>query len=436
MLKRAARAELSIISQFAVSGAIQFGSKALALASGVLMARALGAVGLGVYSFTLSTTYLALLLCEFGMRSFQLREVSSSLAQRNWNHLSSLLRYGPLIVFGVGVALGAAAALLLLTFKARFSNTTLATYLIACAFLPCLALMRIAQAQLSGFGRVVQSQFYENLVYPGIVVGGVAVGVFVFRAQVGPQSAMALQCAGALITAMGILALLRRLRPAELRGATRPVEPPVWIGRALPFLVLEGALIIQAQVDTQMIGWLGDEATLGYYRIALQLSALTLLGLTVLIQFSAPRLARLFAAGDRQGLRTYYSRLQLLSLLSAGAVTLGLAAFGRMAIPILFGAEYADAYVPMVILSLGWLGNAAFGPAGTLLLMTGHEKLAARWFWVSLTLNIAASPLLFLWLGASGTAIATAAANTLNHLLCWMSARRLGLWDDSRRGDS
>ena len=220
---------------------------------------------------------------------------------------------------------------------------------------------------------------------------------------------------------------MRRLRPAELASRAGPAVRPLWIAGAFPFLVLEAALVIQAQVDTQIIGWLGDDATVGHYRIAIQLAALTTLGLTVLIQFSASRLARLFAAGDHHGLRAYYGRLQLVSLASAGIVTFGLAAFGHVAIPILFGADYADAYGPMVILSLGYLGNAAFGPAGTLLLMTGHEKLAARWFWISLALNIIASPLLFHWLGAPGTAAASGAANTLNHLLCWMSARRLRL---------
>jgi O-antigen/teichoic acid export membrane protein len=428
-------ADLSVIMQFALSGAIQFGSKALALVSGVLLARALGASGLGVYSFTLSTVTLSLLLCEFGMRSFQTREVAMSLAQRNWSHLRSLLKYGPMIVFGVGVALGLLGALLLMAFKARLSNSPLEAYLLACAFLPCLALMRILLAQLNGFGRVVQAQVYENLLYPGVLAGGVGLSLLAFRGHVGPQTAMALQCAGALVTAAVVLAVMRRLRPAEMKEASRPAAP-VWIARSLPFLVLEAALLIQAQVDTQIIGWLGDEATIGYYRIAIQLAALTTLGLTVLIQFSASRLARLFASGDRRGLRAYYGRLQLLSLLSAGAVALGLAAFGRLAIPILFGHEYAQAYAPMVILSLGYLGNAAFGPAGTLLLMTGHEKLAARWFWVSLGLNIVASPLLFHWLGAPGTAAASAAANTLNHLLCWVSARRRAIWSGGPDGEA
>jgi O-antigen/teichoic acid export membrane protein len=418
--------EAPMAAQFAVSGAIQFGSKLLALLSGVLLARALGAEGLGVYSFTLSSVTLALLLCEFGMRSFLMREVSASLARKDWPYLRSLLNYGPLIVFATGAAVGGAGALLLQAFKGHVGGVALETYLLACAFLPCLALLRIMVTQLAGFGLPLQAQFYENLIYPGVVVGGVAVTFFALHGQLEPQVAMGFQTLAALATAAVVVAVMRRRRPPELTQGG-PAVRPAWVRGALPFLVLEAALAVQAQVDTQIIGWLGDEATLGRYRIAVQLALLTTLGLTVLIQFSGPKLARLFATGDRSGLRAYYGRLQLLSLLSAGLVTLGLAAFGGWIIPTLFGAEYADAYLPLVILSLGFLGNAAFGPAGTLLLMTGDERLAARWFWLSLALNVATSPLLFHWFGAPGAAAASAAANTLNHLLCWLTARRRAL---------
>jgi len=413
-----------MFAQFAASGAIQFGSKLVALLSGVLLARALGAEGYGLYAFTLSTVSLTLLLCEFGMRSFLVREVSASLAHRNWPYLRSLLNHGPLVVFATGAAVGIAGALLLFALKADLAKAPLETYLLACAYLPCLALMRILVSQLSGFGLAIQAQFYENLIYPGVVVGGVAAIFFTQHGQLGPQVAMAFQTVAALATAAAIVAVLHRHRPRELSEGSDTTGPSRWVRGALPFLVLEAALVIQAQVDTQIIGWFGDEATVGRYRIAVQLAALATLGLTVLIRFAAPRIARLFASGDLAALRAYYRKLQAFSALSAGLVTLGLAAFGSWVIPAMFGAEYADAYVPLVILSLGQLGNAAFGPAGTLLLMTGDERLAARWFWTSLALNVALSPVLFHLYGAAGAAASSAAANTLNHLLCWLTARR------------
>jgi O-antigen/teichoic acid export membrane protein len=284
--------------------------------------------------------------------------------------------------------------------------------------------MRILISQIVGFGLVLQSQVLELLVYPGVVACGVAL---VYVAQAGrlePEVAMAFQVIATLLTATVLLVVLERRKPVELKRLSGKVELPVWVKSALPFLVMDTALALHGQMDTQIIGWMGDDATVGNYRIALQLAGLAAIGLSIVVQFGAPRIAHLFAAGDVAALRTYYVRLQALGAASAGLVVLVLVAFGHWIINRLFGAEYAGAYAPMVVLALGFLGNAAFGPAGTLLLMTGDERRAGRWFWSTLVLNLALSPFLFHWFGAIGTAAATAAAATFNHLLCWVTARR------------
>jgi O-antigen/teichoic acid export membrane protein len=418
-----ARPGLTMLAQFAASGAIQIGSKLLVVLSGVLLARVLGASGLGVYAFTLSSVTLGLLVCEFGMRSLHVREVAASLAQRRWGHLRSLLNYGPTIIFAAGVLVGAAAAIVIAV-QPGLPASTRQTYLLACALLPCLALMRILISQIVGFGLVLQSQVLELLLYPGVVACGVA---FVYLVQAGrlePEVAMAFQVIATLVTAAVLLLLLERRKPVELKRLSGKVELPIWVRGALPFLLMDTALALHGQMDTQIIGWMGDDATVGNYRIALQLAGLAAIGLSIVVQFGAPRIAHLFAAGDMVSLRTYYVRLQALGAASAGLVVLTLVVFGRWIINKLFGAEYAGAYAPMVVLAFGFLGNAAFGPAGTLLLMTGDERRAGRWFWSTLVLNLALSPFLFHWFGAVGTAAATATAATFNHLLCWATAQR------------
>lgn len=418
-----ARPGLTILAQFAASGALQLGSKLLAVLSGVLLARVLGASGLGIYAFTLSTVTLGLLVCEFGMRSLHVREVAASLAQSRWGYLRSLLKYGPLIIFSAGILVGSVAAILIMV-QPDLPDSTRHTYLIACALLPCLALMRILISQSVGFGLVLQSQILELLLYPGVVACGVALVYLAQAGRLDPEIAMTLQVAATLLTAAVLLVLLDRRKPTGLKRLSGKVEAPLWVKGALPFLLTDTALVLHSQMDTQIIGWMGDDATVGNYRIALQLAGLAAIGVSIVIQFGAPRMAHLFAAGDLAALRTYYLRLQALGAASAGAVALILVIFGQWIIHRLFGAEYAGAYAPMVVLAFGFLGNAAFGPAGTLLLMTGQERQAGRWFWSTLALNLAVSPFLFNWFGAIGTAAATAAAATFNHLLCWTTARQ------------
>lgn len=418
-----ARPVLRILAQFAASGTLQVGSKLIVVLSGVLLARVLGPSALGVYAFTLSSVALGLLVCEFGMRSLHVREVAASLAQKRWGHLRSLLSYGPLIIFSAGVLVGSVGAIVV-AMQPDLSASTRQTYLLACALLPCLALMRILISQSVGFGLVLQSQVLELLLYPGVVACGVGAVYLTQAGRLGPEVAMAFQVLATLATAGLIFVLLDRRKPVELKRLPGKAEPPLWVKGAFPFLIMDTALALHGQMDTQIIGWMGDDATVGNYRIALQLAGLAAIGLSIVVQFGAPRMAHLFAAGDLAALRTYYVRLQALGAAAAGLVVLTLVVFGHWIINRLFGAEYAGAYAPMVILALGFLGNAAFGPAGTLLLMTGDERRAGRWFWSTLVLNLALSPFLFHWFGAVGTAAATATAATFNHLLCWVTAQR------------
>jgi O-antigen/teichoic acid export membrane protein len=262
------------------------------------------------------------------------------------------------------------------------------------------------------------------LLYPGVVACGVGAVYLAQAGRLGPEVAMAFQVLATLATAAVILVLLDRRKPVELKRLSGKADLPIWVKGAFPFLVMDTALALHGQMDTQIIGWMGDEATVGNYRIALQLAGLVAIGLSIVVQFGAPRMAHLFAAGDLKSLRTYYFRLQALGAVSAGLAVLALVVFGHWIINTLFGAEYAGAYAPMVVLAFGFLGNAAFGPAGTLLLMTRDERRAGRWFWSTLILNLALSPFLFHWFGAVGTAAATATAATFNHLLCWVTAQR------------
>jgi O-antigen/teichoic acid export membrane protein len=94
----------------------------------------------------------------------------------------------------------------------------------------------------------------------------------------------------------------------------------------------------------------------------------------------------------------------------------------------LFGAEYAAAYVPLAILTVGQLVNAGKGSVASLLNMTGHERDTSRILimaaGMSLALNFSLTPML----GAIGAAIATAATLiTWNVVMVRTVRRRIGI---------
>jgi O-antigen/teichoic acid export membrane protein len=157
----------------------------------------------------------------------------------------------------------------------------------------------------------------------------------------------------------------------------------------------------------------------GVYRIAVQLAALASLPLGAVNLVLAPRISAAFFAGRIDTLQsevTHASRyVLLLTLPVVGVMVLG----GSMLLA-LFGQEFVSAALPLAILAVPQLLNAATGTAGYLLVMTQCEKQAAVMFASAAILNVALNLFLIPRFGMSGAAGASALAMiALNVGLAW-----------------
>jgi O-antigen/teichoic acid export membrane protein len=76
----------------------------------------------------------------------------------------------------------------------------------------------------------------------------------------------------------------------------------------------------------------------------------------------------------------------------------------------LFGPEYMRGFPLLFVLVAGVVARASVGPAESLLTMSGHEKLCAGVYALTLALNVALAIVLIPLLGLWGAALATAIA--------------------------
>ena len=93
-----------------------------------------------------------------------------------------------------------------------------------------------------------------------------------------------------------------------------------------------------------------------------------------------------------------------------------------------FGSDFQAGSTALTIVALGQLVNAAAGPSGVVLIMTGHEMLAARAVGAGALANLVLAILLVPPLGVTGSAIAFASSLVLwNVALVVIARRRLGV---------
>ncbi|MEM7078922.1 MAG: polysaccharide biosynthesis C-terminal domain-containing protein, partial [Pseudomonadota bacterium] len=111
------------------------------------------------------------------------------------------------------------------------------------------------------------------------------------------------------------------------------------------------------------------------------------------------------------------------SFCGAGVACVLFVAFGEFVIEWFFGARYSAAYLPMVILIVGALINAGFGPVGALLLVAQQEQASVRLLWFAVAVNLLANTALVPSMGAVGAALATCFSIFVWNFALWQHAR-------------
>jgi len=294
--------------------------------------------------------------------------------------------------------------------------------------IPLRALIGIRSAALRGLRHVLAGIVPDQIVRPTLLVAFMSLALLVPAFELSPASAMGLTVLSALLVFLLGAWLLYRARPASLVAVAPIYQPRVWLAAAWPMALTQGFEQINRYADVLLLGLLAVTADVGVYRVAVQGAMLVSLGLTALNMVAAPFITRLHAQGEQHKLQKLVHRTAQGALAFALPAVLGFAAFGEWLLVNLFGAEFSAAYWPLLILAVGQLLNAGFGPTGLLLNMTGHERDVTRVVAVAAGMNVLLNLALIPLFGVIGAAVATSVSLVFWNIRLWFVVRwRLGI---------
>ncbi|MCM2257891.1 MAG: oligosaccharide flippase family protein [Vicinamibacteria bacterium] len=246
----------------------------------------------------------------------------------------------------------------------------------------------LAQAALAGLGTAVLL-----LVVPGL------------RSLAGASLAFLLAVTASFAWAASRYRHAQRSLPAD----EGPAEIPPLAGPGLPLLGVTLVAQMMSWLDTLVLAAWAPAADVGIYSVATRIAAVTSIVNLALASVFGPQLAAAAAANDAAALRrTARASIALGCTLAApGFAVLFLAPGAVLA---LFGVEF-EAGAPLLrVLALGYALNPLTGSVGMLLTMSGHERDLMR---VSLAAGVLHAALLVVLVpvsGALGAATATAVA--------------------------
>ena len=400
----------------------------------VVLARWLGPAMLGLYALGWGAFRLLTLPATLGIHNGVQRYGSIS-RSRDGAGGESLLRLALKITVGAGavIGLGLAGASRWLAFEVYNEPRLAPILLIFGLALPAAALLRVAAAatRVSQDLRasVILEDFGQPFVFALLAVILLWQGVGVLGAALAAGLSFLLLAPPALIWAFRWFP-----RAADAAGDVALVSGAGLVRYSVPTALAGTVGVTMTWLDRLLVGYYLPNEAVGWYQVAAQASGAFAVVLGAFNAIFAPMIAGLIERGERGRLEDLFriaTKWGMLAVLPGGTLCL---LFPEAAIGAIFGADYAPAALPLVILVVGQLAHAATGAVGYLLMMSGRPNTWLGLSAAALAADVALNIVLIPRYGLGGAAAATAISVALLYLggLALVRAR-LEIWPWDRR---
>ncbi len=408
-------------------GGLKMLSLPLTFLSAVLLARGLGPEGYGQYAFVIAL--LSILSIPLGPALMQLttRETARMHQAGEKGRICAFLHWATRHVWIGSVMISAVLGFIAFCLADWRADDRWTLLLLSLPIMPFIGFNALRCGILAGLRRVVLGQLPELFIRPIVLL--FVLGSLLLIGFLNPLTAVATFVAAVILAFAVGAVLLRRIFP-ESKNAVVPIDTAqsmLWTRSWGPFTLMVAASTLNAQIGILLLGWLSSNDQVAAMQVAEQGARMVSLSLAVVNLIIAPHITQTHRSGNRTRLQELCRHSARLVFLVALPIALPLIFFGSPILRFLFGAEYVQiATLPLAILAIGQLLNAAFGSVGLFLTMSGFECDTLRGQFIALFLNVCAALFLIPILGAVGAALATCVGLLVwNIILALLVAKRL-----------
>lgn len=411
------------ISQIILHGAgvsmgVRIAGVALSYGANILLSRTLGVQAFGEYVIALSWALVLTLPAKAGFDNSALRYSTIYLERQDFASLRGFVQFGAAIVVVISLLMGAVILLVGSTLVPVQPETRLWS---AIMILP-LALLALFSVVMRTAHRIVSSQFYEQMLRPALIIGGV-LGIAVAGGHLSAASAMGLTTAAATVALAALLVELRRVFRSASQHGPRYDEWQQWLAVSLPMLMLGVVQELMNQIDIILLGQLADARQAALFAASWRLASLVPFALVGLATMAGPLIA---AAYERRSIDELHRVSRMVARAGFAFALISAAVLFLLGRPLLglFGPDFVAGLDVLSILLLGGIVNAFTGVVAYFTTLTGKERQGLAIFAGALVLSIVLNLVLIPRFGAVGAAVASSSATIAWNLAMLVYVRR------------
>lgn len=394
-----------IILKRGASGAllVSIAGAGLGAIAHLIVARLIGQAEYGTYALMLSWVSVLAVVAQMGQDTSVVRFLPTYVLRAEWGTARGLHRAIGAWVFAISLLVACTGCLLVHWLGQSHTAAWRATFYIGFAMLPVLTQLQQSGALHRAFKRAVASNVYIVVVRPVALLALLGIAVLT-GIKLDAPIATAVSAVAALLALVASAWHLARAWPAPGKSVTPTYRLRPWLVVGVQLSVLSMVIVAGSRLDVLLLGALVDPAQVGAYYAAVQIAGFALYGMQAVSVVLAPMIAERHDAGDLVGVQAVARRATRYSVLAAVASAVFFALAGRWVLG-WFGPGFDSAYLPLLILLLGYCLTSAFGEVGFMMSMTKYQKQVSLFVLVGIAVNCVATLLLVPRLGATGAAI-------------------------------
>lgn len=403
---------------------IKFLAIALAYLQNIILAHCMLPEAFGEYAMGLSIAMALGVTIAAGQPTAILRFWPQYVGQGESALARGSLAFGYLVVAISALSFGVFAATTLFYIPV-FSTLSFLIY--AVPLTVAWAFSEFLMGALRAKGSVVGAIFPRDVILRIVII---SIGLFSLFKGIGPLSSNAILTISSIVLFAIVIAQIfysLKLSARESRSEGIRLDLKLWSSTSAGIWMATTLGMLQSQVDTPAVGLFLTSTDAGHFFAVQRTASLLTVALLATTTVAAPVFSGLY----HRRLMPELQKKAALFALSVSTISLLIFLiyifFGKFVLN-LFGASFASLTLELNILSTGYLVDALCGPAGVLLLLSGHEQLHLRVVFVTLLLKIALQFIAIPAFGLMGAVVVSAFCQALVPIvLCILIFRKIGI---------
>lgn len=382
---------------------------------GIIVARALGADGFGLYTLGVTVSIVLASVVRLGLSEGMVHFLPAALHQREESRVRGILQIGLALPTALGA--GLTVGLLLLAdplAKNVFHDAAAAPVLrVVSACVPLIALGRLLMASTRGFKYMRYEVYADNIAF-GIT--RLTLTILLLALGWGLLGALLAYAVAWIVSDALMLFFLNRLFPLKRLLGSAQRSTRQLLAFSTPVCLTQVVRQVGANIELLVLGMVNTMASVGVYSAAVRIQTVGAMLLVAGEAVAKPIIADLYHQRDWVQLARLYQTLTRwsLSLMLPYFITILLFANPILAI---FGEEFERGSVILIVVSIGTLVNAGTGICAAMIVMTGHSKVTFLDSLISAGLSVSLSLMLIPRWGLVGVAVAAALSMSLISLI-------------------